>query len=355
MSKWQRAVCRGSNLLASLLLAFCWTGHAETLRFVVAGDGRAEYPWNGRREPPAEDIGGINQAINKEICKAVIDEQAKIMLWTGDIVNVSEGAGSKPDDKTRFLKNGLNAWRKIMQPLYDKHVTVLPVRGNYDVEWHERKDRTPNEIAGATAVWREVFPELPDNGPDCEKKLSYYYATDSVLFIGLDQYENRRHMVHQSWLDEQVLTAKNKRPFIFAYGHEPAFVPGSLMKTVECLAAYPHRRDQMWESLSNAGARVYFCGHDHFYDHMKVQRGTTPSGPEMHQLTAGTAGAPLYPHLLYPKDEDWKLERVNHCDFLYGYILVAIDGNTATIVFKGRNPDGQYEAKDSFTYTVNTP
>jgi len=118
----------------------------------------------------------------------------------------------------------------------------------------------------------------------------------------------------------------------------------------------------MWKSLEDAGARVYFCGHDHFYDHMKVQRQWTPLGAEMHQLTAGTAGAPFYSRRSgYPSDEDWQLEQVKHSDFVSGYILVVIEENTAskedtaTIEFKARQPDGQYQAIDRFSYSVKVP
>jgi hypothetical protein len=77
--------------------------------------------------------------------------------------------------------------------------------------------------------------------------------------------------------------------------------------------------------------------------------------PQMYQITAGTAGAPFTLHVDYPKDKDWDLYQVKHIDFVYGYVLSRIDGNTATIEFKGRNLDGKYETRDSFTVTGSTP
>jgi len=347
---------RKLSLQAIVLIGLCLSAHAETLRILVAGDGRAQYPWIELR-PEDKDGDGLNKKINPEICDAVIKEGATIMLWTGDIVNVnSEVAGASIQEKTNYLRSGLKRWRKIMKPLYENHVTVLPVRGNHEVEWYEKGDMIPYEIAGATSVWKEVFPDLPSNGPECENGLSFWFSTDSVLCIGLDPYENRRHLVHQSWL-ERVL-AENKEPFIFAYSHEPAFATGGHHGPEECLAAYKHHRDRMLESLADAGARVFFCGHDHFYDHMKIQRDKKPLKAEMHQFTAGTAGAPYYSHekdsdnAPYKKDEDWKLQQAECSDSDYGYILITIDGNTAIIEFKGRESDGQYETRDSFSYTV---
>jgi len=109
-----------------------------------------------------------------------------------------------------------------------------------------------------------------------------------------------------------------------------------------------HRR-----ALSDAGARVYFCGHDHFYDRTKVA--DTGGGYEMEQITAGTAGAPFYSQGKVPEEKDWKLERQRHLDSMYGYILVKVEGKTATVEFKGRTlASGEYETKDCFTYTVQT-
>ena len=75
--------------------------------------------------------------------------------------------------------------------------------------------------------------------------------------------------------------------------------------------------------------------------------------PEMHQFVAGTAGAPFYKQGEYAgNNTGWKLQRVKHIDKTYGYMLVEVDGNTATVTFKGRIAPGKYEAMDSFTYTA---
>ncbi len=71
-----------------------------------------------------------------------------------------------------------------------------------------------------------------------------------------------------------------------------------------------------------------------------------------------TAGAPYYSHMEYPdhapypKDKDWKLKQAECSDDDYGYILITIDGNRALIEFKRREPDGRYETRDTFSYSV---
>jgi len=109
------------------------------------------------------------------------------------------------------------------------------------------------------------------------------------------------------------------------------------------------KRNELWETLTKAGARVYFCGHDHFYDHMLIMRDGAARGSEMHQLTAGTAGAPFYEQGDYTSNPGWKLSVVHHIK-TYGYIVVAIERTKATITFKGRTAPNQYEVMDSFSY-----
>jgi hypothetical protein len=65
----------------------------------------------------------MNESVTKAISKAVLDENAAILLWTGDMVNVN-------DTNADTLKNGLEKWRGIMEPLYSK-VKIWPVRGNH--------------------------------------------------------------------------------------------------------------------------------------------------------------------------------------------------------------------------------
>jgi hypothetical protein len=101
------------------------------------------------------------------------------------------------------------------------------------------------------------------------------------------------------------------------------------------LAADASARNLFWQSLVKAKA-LYFCGHDHFYDRMSVVRRTSPPGPEMFQITAGTAGAPFHTGAEYAGSDLWKLQRAAHFENVYGYMLIEVDGDKATIAFKVR-------------------
>lgn len=315
-------------LLLVLACGFSSVSQAQKWRFVVAGDGRSD-----SRTVRQEDKNGVNVTITAEIAQAVIDEKAKFLAWSGDLVMGYQ-------KEAAAFESQLMTWRETMQPLYDRHIPVLASRGNHDAS-----------STDADKVWRKVFAgpyAMPQNGPAGEEGMTFYYGKGDVLFMGLDQYGTRKETVNQAWVDQTL--RKHKKPFIFAMGHEPAFMDGSHKDTLD---ADPAARDAFWESLIKAGSRVFFAGHDHLYDHMVVQRKGSNPGPEMHQIVAGTAGAPFYPKGDYNGNNTyWRLRRVSHISSTYGYVLVEIDGAKCTVTFKGRVSPGVYKAMDSFSYSV---
>jgi len=305
------------------------TGCASTVRIVVAGDGRAT------PQPRPVDVNGINDVINRELVRAVLREKAAALLWTGDLVEVT-------NRNAATFERELLAWRAIYQPLYDHGIKVLPARGNHEMMVAH---------GDADAVWDRVFSgpyALPENGPEADKNLSFYDVIGPAIVVGVDQYQIGKEMVDVPWLDKTL--RENPRPFVFVYGHEPAFMDGHHTDTLD---AHPDARDALWECLIRAGARVYLCGHDHFYDHLFVTRAQGDPGVAMHQFTAGTAGAPFYPAGRYAgKNTYWKLTPVRHIDNTYGYILITLHGRRATVEFKGRVAPDTYKVLDRFSYCV---
>lgn len=315
-----------------LAIAAAALASADHFQFIVAGDGRSD---PGAHPPRPEDKNGINTKITAEMAQAVLDEHAKFLLWTGDLV-----LGSRGDAKQ--FETMLLDWRGIMEPLYKRHIPVLACRGNHE-----------SSSADNVAAWNRVFSgkyAMPNNGPETEKNLTFYYKFGPVLAIGLDEYvvDPKSIAVDVPWL--KGVLAKNRKPFTFAFGHEPAFMDGAHK---DLLDNDVEKRDSLWETLIGCGSRVFFAGHDHLYDHMTVVRqGETP-GPVMHQIVAGTAGAPFYKTGDYAgANSNWLLTRVKNIPSTYGYVLVDINGNTATITFKGRVAPGKYKSMDSFSYTV---
>jgi hypothetical protein len=352
------ASMRTFSLCAIFATALCLRVQAEPFKIFVAGDGRADYPDASdpahALSPRPEDRNGINECTIVDISAAVVKEKPDLFLWTGDIVNVNYMTGSGPIEKSKFFKDGLDAWFKAMEPVYQNHIKVLPTRGNHEVVWYDEK-HNPHPLDDAEKIWKNAFSgghALPQETVFDNNQLSFYYVQGPVLLIGLDQYEKDYddHHVSQQWLND-VLN-KNKKPFIFAFGHEAAFATSTNHPASDTLAAHREERDKMCKALGDAGAQLYLCGHDHFYDRMLA---TWSKGDcKIRQVAAGTAGAPFYFKTDYPCENDWTLKQERHFDSVYGYVLISLDGNTATIEFKGRNLCG-YETRDSFSYTVNAP
>ncbi|MHC4531403.1 MAG: metallophosphoesterase family protein, partial [Planctomycetota bacterium] len=248
------------SLISLLLVALLLTGCAQPKwTFIVIGDTRSS----------GNDANGVNIAILTELANETVKTNPDFILITGDLVN-----GYNPQSE---LQNQLNNWLSTMMPVYNAGIAVYPARGNHDLG-----------DPPATQAWNNTFKgrfALPQNGPKDHKNLTYSFSHKNAFVVALDQYiETRR--VPQQWLDKQL--AKNKRPHIFLFGHEPAFKT----QHTACLDDYPKERDNFWAAIEKAGARTYFCGHDHFYNHATIDDDGDPDN-NIHQYIVGSGGAPL--------------------------------------------------------------
>ena len=299
----------------SLVIAMPVPVHAQELRFVVTGDS-----WGSDN--------GVNTAILAEIAQATIDEGADFILFSGDLV-----IGS-PDQAT--LESQLTKWRDTMQPVYDAGIGVYPCRGNHDMR---SKAAWDNVFAGAYA--------LPGNGPSGEENITFSFTVGNVFAVGLDHYVNNSR-VNQAWLDAQF--ASNVQPHVFVFGHEPAFA----VLHDDCLDDYPSDRDAFWNSIKAEGARTYFCGHDHMYNHALIDDGDGNPANDLHQFVVGTSGTSLYDwDGLYDGDNDpWVPHLVNHKKE-YGYVLVEVDDSNVMITWKYRVAQGDYAVGNILAYAVS--
>jgi len=227
---------------------------AAPWKFIVSGDSRG-------------GDNGINAPILAEIASQIVGHNPDFVLFPGDLVS----GYTTP----AILESQLLNWRTTMQPVYAAGIGVYTIRGNHD--------------AGSVTAWNNVFTgayALPGNGPAGEQNFTYSVSHKNALVLGLDQYVTS-HRVNQPWVDAQLAT--NSSPHVFAFGHDPAFEA----QHGDCLDSYPANRDAFWQSLADAGARAYFAGHDHFYDHARVNDGNGDLDDDLHQYIVGTAGAPL--------------------------------------------------------------
>jgi len=289
----------------------------EPWRFVAVNDSRGS-------------DNGINASILSEIATAIINEEAKVVLFAGDLVD------GKPFDETHLAQ--LNNWvSTFMGPLLDAGIQVYPARGG-----HENKD-----YSLCIQAWNDVFTgkyDLPKNGPAGEKNLTYYVEHENALFVCIDVYiENNQSRVNQLWLDT-VLTSKNV-PHLFVTAHEPAYALSGGHS--DCLDDYITERDVFINSIINAGGKTYFCGHDHVYNHARINI----EGEWFHQFIVGTGGAPLHWVDISSGYVDSNVEKVKHIKN-YGYLVVEIDGMTVTMTFKSRTAENTFVETDVFSYEI---
>lgn len=132
-------------------------------------------------------------------------------------------------------------------------------------------------------VFRQVFPNLPQNGPAGQKGLSYYVKQDDLLLIFVNTLwsglggEGR---METAWL-EQVLAENPGISKKLVFGHHPVFpvngFAGERQRTIES-----NNGSRFWSILRKYGVTAYICSHLLAFD-VQVQEGVL-------QITTAGAG-----------------------------------------------------------------
>ena len=302
----KRTIC-----LFTFLLAIPGLARAESFCFVVAGDIQS------------------GQVYVDEIVQATIDEGADFMLICGDLTD--SGAVFE-----------LQRWLDKMQPLYDACIGVYPIRGNHD--------SYDNDIPKSD--WDSVFSgvyALPNNGPSGEENVTYSFTHKNAFVVGLDQYV-KPYRNNIDWLEEQF--ALNDQPHVFVFGHTSAFI----IYHPDTIALFAEQRDILVNNILAENGRVYFCGHDHFYDHIRLDNGDGDPNNDLHQFILNSDSKTYEDGQYYGDTGIWKPVRLGH-QKCAGYMLVDVNDLDVTLTWKYRTnefpwQDGFYEAGDSFRYTA---
>ena len=268
---------------------------------------------------------GINTNILGELAAAVVKESPDFVLFLGDCAYQPSPAS-------------LSLWTNLMGAVYGAGIPVFPAVGN-----HEASDQ---------AAFTNFFgPTLPANGPSGELTSTYFVRYRNALVLVFNEFAvGNQSRVNQGWVE--AVLATNSQPHVIAAGHMPAFK----LQHPDCLGTYPANRDILWNTLSNAHCRLYFCGHDHFYDHCRLDDGDGNPDNDLHQMTVGTGGAMLYADGAYDGTNGvWTPVRVYH-DAQFGYVTVTITGDVVSTAWHYRTPTGAYAVgPDILTYSVVPP
>jgi len=276
-------------------------------KFLVYGDTRG-------------DGVPINTNILRELAYATTNESPAFVLVPGDLVN----------------SGGLSyfqGWTNLMSPVYQAGIGVYPVMGNHD--------------ANAVSAWQSVFgPQIPDNGPALELDRTFFLIYSNALVLAFDNYAGGQP-INLPWMN--AVLATNLQLHVFAMGHQPAFKANHS----DCLDDYPATRDAFWNTLSNVQARAYFCGHDHFFDHIRADDSDGDPANDVHQFIAGGGGAPLYASYAYDGvNSIWSPVGVMH-DMTNGYLRVEMENRKVTMTYVHRTTPGNYvDTSDVFAYSL---
>jgi predicted phosphodiesterase len=284
-------------LIISLWL-FTWVFAQETTRFMAVGDPHINSPSQN-----------FKQTILYEIVMEAIDEKVDFIFFPGDLVIRGFGEFAEKDS---VLKD----WRFVLDTLGTHDIHVFACRGNND----QNKEAWDSLFVGKYA--------FPQNGPENEKNITYALEYNNILFIAMDQF-TVTHRINQTWLDSVLVI--NKKPHVFVAGHEPAFK----YLHSNCMGAYPDERNTFWESLIDSGVKIFFCAHDHFYDHAVINDGDENPQNDIHQVIVGTAST-LHQNASFDGDNGrWTPDSIFH-EQSNGYVLVEVDDDDVQFTWKHR-------------------
>jgi hypothetical protein len=332
-------------LAAQLCVSIAWAEVPSPWKYAVLCDTR------GDSNPDNLHKSGVNESVVNSVATDIVKEGAELVIVPGDTVNGWYQIQTPYADQ-------FATWRKAMAPVYGAGLKVYPVRGNHEdgpfaapgrYPWPPDVDATPESlpIPELKAAFLTAFSDswIPSNGPADGKGLTYSFVYKNAFFVGLDQYVNPNR-VNQPWLEEQL--KQNKEPHVFVYGHAPAF----RVNHTDSLASFPRERDAFWNSLGNGGVRIYFSGHDHFYNrsHIKDQSGHT-----IYQTLLGSGGAPFAKWVPHSYAEGDKIANDYHDEVHYGYVVVTVNGPRVMMEWKALfNETGQdvWKTMDILEYTV---
>ena len=285
--------------------------YAQTWKFAVISDTH-----DADKDNTATGV----TAYLSPIIKFIIEEKPDMVLETGDLIT---GTLTKPTSPvyTKY-EDQYAAFQKLVEPLNKANIPLFVIRGNHD---YGKKN---GDLDIQQAYQAAFAHNMPQNGPEDEKGLSYSFVHKKIKFIMVDQYINASYdniTLPLDWLEKELENKQNAE-HVFVFGHSPAYSPADEKRRHFNLYDQPDLRDQFWGMLVKNNVTAYICGHKHIYFRGNV------NGVE--QICAGNLGDAMG----YNSDKvDNNLadvfpeKSVAVTDNRPGYIIFTVDTNKNTI------------------------
>lgn len=207
---------------------------SDSFSFAILGDTQ--------KFDPSDSEGGLQKAV-----KNIQEKNVEVVMTEGDLLGSCDGKSS--------CEKKLGEWKNVLGTLYSKTYEIM---GNHDRSGGEKAD----------ALWQKFF-ELPENGPEGYKELSYSFDFQNSHFVVLNSEKPKEHAVdkiQRDWLEKDLQDSQKDNKFVFF--HEPAYPVSS--KIDESLDAEPTDRDALWQILKDKKVTAVFNGHEHIASRKKI-------------------------------------------------------------------------------------
>lgn len=239
-------------------------------QFVLYGDccsGIAEAPY-------AANFAAVNGVVNR------LRPRPEFILFAGDHVYGMT-------DDYEALRGQWRHWRETEMAWLSLEIPHYPSTSN-----HNTYD------AGSEAVWREVFADLPWNGPPGQEGLSYFVRRGPLLLVSVNTsfsgLGGAGH-VECGWMDG-VLAANADARWKLVFGHHPAHPVNGYVR-YPLWRIVPDQASAFWDVLVRHGVFAYLCSHIIAFD-VQAHDGVL-------QVCSGGAGTNYGPGGFMPGPEEY--------------------------------------------------
>ena len=190
---------------------------------------------SGSPGPNARNLQAVNSVVSR------ISPPPEFISFPGDAI------GGYTDDYTELRRQ----WD------YWLGTEMAWLRGR-DLPLYQSTSNHNTYDAGSEQVFREVHPDLPQNGPTSQQGLAYYIRKGNLLYVSTHQ-PDQKQLIDYDWL-RRVLTEHADCRFKFVTGHFPVFpVNGYLAWPNWCFP--PEQRRPFWDILVEHKVDAYLASH----------------------------------------------------------------------------------------------